>query len=43
MSKKSTITSHAQAKCVECQRVFDLTDKTEADEWFYGHDCEVNQ
>ena len=29
-----------QYKCSECERVFDLTDEDEADEWFYGHDCE---
>lgn len=27
-------------KCPECGRVFDLTDETEAEEFFYGHDCE---
>ena len=27
--------------CPECGRVFDLTDPTDADEWAYGHDCEV--
>jgi len=29
-----------KAKCPECWRVFDLTDGQDADEWFYGHDCE---
>jgi hypothetical protein len=29
------------ARCVECFRVFDLYDETDAQEWFYGHDCEV--
>lgn len=29
------------ATCPECDRVFDLLDKDDADEWFYGHDCEV--
>ena len=28
-------------KCVDCGRVFDLSDETDADEWHYGHDCEV--
>lgn len=28
-------------KCVECGRVFDLTDELDAEEWTYGHDCEV--
>lgn len=29
------------AKCVECSRTFDLTNEEQAEEWFYGHDCEV--
>ena len=29
-----------KARCVECGRVFDLTDDTDAEEWAYGHDCE---
>jgi hypothetical protein len=29
------------AKCVECNRVFDLFNEEEANEWFYGHDCEA--
>ena len=28
--------------CVECERIFDLTDATDAAEWYYGHDCEEN-
>ena len=28
------------AKCIECDRVFDLFDTNEADEFFNGHDCE---
>jgi hypothetical protein len=31
----------ATAKCWECDRVFDLDDQEQADEWFYGHDCEA--
>ena len=27
--------------CPECGRVFDLMDETDAEEWFYGHDCEA--
>ncbi len=30
-----------KVRCPECGRVFDLTDETDADEWAYGHDCEV--
>jgi len=26
--------------CTECGRVFDLTDRRDAEEWHYGHDCE---
>jgi hypothetical protein len=29
-----------KAKCVECDRVFDLLDELDANEWSYGHDCE---
>ena len=27
--------------CVECGRIFDLRDETEAEEYYYGHDCEA--
>ena len=30
-----------EAQCTECGRVFDLLNETDANEWFYGHDCEV--
>ena len=29
-----------KATCPECDRVFDLTDETDAEEYAYGHDCE---
>ena len=29
-----------KAKCVECNRIFDLLNDEEASEWAYGHDCE---
>lgn len=29
------------ATCQECEREFDLTDETQTEEWYYGHDCEV--
>lgn len=29
------------AKCPECDRIFDLSDEAEADEWYSGHDCEA--
>lgn len=28
-------------RCVECERVFDLTNDDDAAEWVYGHDCEA--
>jgi ferredoxin-like protein FixX len=30
-----------EARCVECGRVFDLSDGSQAEEWFFGHDCEA--
>jgi hypothetical protein len=27
--------------CPECGRVFDTADPVDANEWAYGHDCEV--
>ena len=28
--------------CLECDKVFDLTNLTDSSEWHYGHDCETN-
>lgn len=30
-----------KTKCVECGRVFDLLNEDDANEWYYGHDCEA--
>ena len=30
-----------KAKCVECDRVFDLLNEVDAEEWSFGHDCEA--
>ena len=30
-----------KARCVECERVFDLLDEDDASEYYYGHDCET--
>jgi len=27
--------------CGECLRAFDMLDEVDAQEWFYGHDCEA--
>lgn len=32
---------NTKTKCVECDRVFDLLNETDAQEWYYGHDCEA--
>lgn len=29
--------------CHECGRRFDLTDENQAEEFYYGHDCEEEQ
>jgi len=34
------IARQSRARCSECGRTFDLLDETDAQEWFYGHDCE---
>jgi len=28
------------AKCQECGRAFDMRDEDEANDYWYGHDCE---
>jgi hypothetical protein len=38
--RKTGLRIPTKAKCPECGRVFDLLDADDADEWFYGHDCE---
>lgn len=30
----------ATKTCIECNRVFDLTNPDDAEEWTFGHDCE---
>ena len=29
-----------KATCPECNRVFNLLDEAQAEEFYYGHDCE---
>ena len=31
----------ALVKCHNCTRVFDLTTDADAEEWYWGHDCEM--
>jgi endogenous inhibitor of DNA gyrase (YacG/DUF329 family) len=32
--------NRVEVQCPECGRVFDLTNEDDANEWYYGHDCE---
>lgn len=38
--KGQEMENKTMGQCVECGRVFDLTDETDASEYYYGHDCE---
>ena len=29
------------ARCQECGRVWDMNDEDDANDYYYGHDCEV--
>lgn len=40
VSPSAMATSTRLVRCVECGRVFDITDEADAAEWHYGHDCE---
>lgn len=31
------------ARCPNCDRVFNLSDEEQAQEWYYGHDCFVEE
>ncbi len=35
------VMAHRFVKCAECERSFDLAQVADAEEWCYGHDCEV--
>ena len=41
MTNKMGIKIMRKAQCVECDRIFDLLDEVDNEEWFYGHDCEA--
>lgn len=30
-------------QCKECHRIFHMDDRDDADEWYYGHDCETQE
>jgi hypothetical protein len=34
------ITIQTMMTCPECGREFDLMNEDDANEWYYGHDCE---
>jgi hypothetical protein len=29
-----------KVSCQECNRIFNLLDEEDSNEWYYGHDCE---
>jgi hypothetical protein len=29
-------------RCIECEREFDMRDEDDANDYWYGHDCESN-
>jgi NOL1/NOP2/fmu family ribosome biogenesis protein len=31
------------AKCIECGKVFDLDIEEQAADWYYGHDCYIEE
>lgn len=37
------ISMNSNTICYECGREFNLLIEEEAEEWFYGHDCEVEE
>ena len=37
------VTISTKATCIECDRVFNLFNLDDADEWYSGHDCEVDE
>ena len=41
MSHEANIAEIAwvEHKCIECNRIFDMWNETDVNEWFYGHDC----
>ena len=34
---------NGRATCIECNRVFNLYNVDDAEEWYAGHDCEVDE
>lgn len=34
---------NGRATCIECNRVFNLFNVDDAEEWYAGHDCEVDE
>lgn len=43
MEKNTKMKVNSTMICEECERVFDLFDEDQANEWYYGHDCEPNE
>ena len=41
MDMMKMIIEQSNRVCIECSRVFDMYNEEDAEEWAYGHDCEV--
>jgi len=41
MDMMRMIVEQSNRVCIECSRVFDMYNEEDAEEWAYGHDCEV--
>jgi hypothetical protein len=41
MAPKTLANSIFYRTCVECERVFDMTNTVDSNEWSFGHDCEA--
>ena len=38
----NNISIQTKAKCQECNKVFNFLDEEQANEFYYGHECEGN-
>jgi hypothetical protein len=41
MGTKISANAFLYRTCVECKRVFDMTNEDDSNEWSFGHDCEA--
>ncbi len=43
LTERQQMKLQTEATCQECGQVFDLFDVEQAEEFYYGHDCEVSE